>query len=98
MPQPSSSTKNTLETINHVIRGLSLVGILWVVNTTNITSTNLSVLTNDVSHIQKNQERLKSELLEKMSDRFTGTEGKRLERDIIQLEQKFEKHKDQKSH
>lgn len=93
-----STDNNALESINNIIRGLSLAGILWVVNTTNTTDKNLLLLTNDVGHVKENQRKLKADVLSRMADRFTGTDGKRLESEIKEVEKKLEKHKERETH
>ena len=92
MAQPSRNNEN----INNIIRGLSLLGIVWVVNTTNVTATNLLLLKNDVGHVKTKQVELKRELLDKMSDRFTGDDGEKLEAELKELEVEFYNHEKNK--
>lgn len=82
------------ENITHIVRGLSFLAILWVVNTTNTTATNLSVLTNDVKHLKQDYD----ELIVKMDDRFTGEDGEKLEVQLHDLDGEFHKHKDKDKH
>ena len=73
------------ENITHIIRGLSFFAILWVVNTTNTTATNLSVLTNDVQYIKQHQVDLRQD-------------SEKLELQIEDLDDEIDEHKDKDKH
>lgn len=98
MSPQKSSDKSSSDNINNIVRGLSLLGIVWVVNTTNITASNLLILTNEVSHVKVNQGKLKADLLERMSDRFTGSQGDKLEDKIDKLDSELNAHKEKETH
>jgi hypothetical protein len=84
----SPSVRTWERHLQSVLTALVLAGILWLGNTANGNAQNIVRL---VEQIKNLQERV-SELKGSVNDRFTGTDGRRMNLRLDKLEDEFHQH------
>lgn len=88
----------TSENINNIMRGLTFLGILWLVNTANTNTTSLATLAVEVGYIKKEQRKQDAMITKHINDVFSRKEGERLEARVNSIDEKFVYHKENYKH